>query len=216
MPEYKPLTKEERGFFVRGAEVFSRRDNPDPTDEIILRYEATVAELEATLDGYRAKGGAFFEDGFSYEAKMRAEAEARVQELEAEAATRKESIDRLHQTALDVMRERDEARAEAEAKVAELEAETVMLEPMRQQLRNLRQRMAGLDARVKSLEDENARLTPLAEVGKAVEGMAVGDALGPTSETTWQLTHIKGGRLEASEGPTALAALRAAKGEGDG
>jgi uncharacterized coiled-coil protein SlyX len=103
MPE--PLTKEERLNILRWP-VFGREK------EVIDAYEATLAALEATLDGYRAKGGAFFEDAASYEAKKRAEAEARVQELEAEATTRKESIDRLHQTALDVMRERDEARAE--------------------------------------------------------------------------------------------------------
>jgi len=63
---------------------WQKHDQESKRAELAMR--ATVAALEATLDGYRAKGGAFFEDGMSFEAKMRADAEAKVAELEAEVA----------------------------------------------------------------------------------------------------------------------------------
>jgi hypothetical protein len=109
----------------------------------------TIAKLEAELDGYRAKGGAFFEDAASFEAKKRADAEAKVAALEAEVA----------------------------------------------------------------------RLKELAELGEAVvEGMGTYDVLRRVREDTWHVyTNAEGNMVcdAVSEGPTALAALRAAEGEGD-
>jgi hypothetical protein len=78
----EPLTKEER-FNIQTWPVFGREK------ELIDAYEATVVALEAELDGYRAKGGAFFEDAASFEAKKRADAEAEVARLEELAATRR-------------------------------------------------------------------------------------------------------------------------------
>ena len=232
MSEPLPLTKERRRIACEEAHHL-----PYWGRMAIESYEAAVAALEATLDGYRAKGGAFFEDGFSYEAKMRAEAEARVQELEAEAATRKESIDRLHQTALDVMRERDEARAEVQRLTPPANAEHCdrcgrpAAKDAAQHYLHCEECDTGslcqdcydlhaMEGEILTLKREVARLTPLAEVamelGQRIDEagspsmfctVAAGEA-GTITEAMRCVEAIR--RLD-----DALAALAAAKGEDD-
>lgn len=79
------------------------------------------------------------------------------------------------------------------------------------------------EATVVALEAENARLRPLAEVGKAVEAMPVGFGLSHAAEDIWLTWDNRGLDDEVDEtcGQTALATLRelaalhAAKGEDD-
>ena len=79
------------------------------------------------------------------------------------------------------------------------------------------------DDRIAALEADNAHLRPLAEVGEAVEGMRPGDVLLRASETKWR---TGAGAMASTTNRsitiihwadkvrnTALAALRAAKGE---
>jgi len=79
--------------------------------------------------------------------------------------------------------------------------------------------------RIAALEAENARLREKAELGEAVEGMRPGDVLLRASETKWR---TGAGAMASTTNRsitiihwadkvrnTALAALRAAKGEGD-
>jgi hypothetical protein len=74
------------------------------------------------------------------------------------------------------------------------------------------------DAKLAALEAEVARLTPLAATGEAVEGMGIHDVLRRIRKDTWHVyTNAEGNMVcdAVSEGPTALAALRAAEGGGD-
>jgi hypothetical protein len=64
-------------------------------------------------------------------------------------------------------------------------------------------------------EAEVKRLTPLAEVGEAVEGMGVHDTLRRTREDTWTMytnAQFNATYDRTEDGPTPVAAMRAAKG----
>ena len=141
MPEYTPLTREERACLVDAARKAVGQFPAPFAPETVLLYEATVkdrdernAALEAELDGCR-KGSAMWEDSARYESAMRAKAEAEVK-----------------------------------------------------------------------------RLTPLAEVGEAVEAFPRGWSIGHSYDgETYEVWNDRSKRL--SKKPTAHAAMRAAKGK---
>ena len=74
MTEYQPLTKEER------EEIQQAVTEPGLLVKWLRCYEATVAALEAELDGCQS-GSAYWEDSARYESKMRARAEAELTRL---------------------------------------------------------------------------------------------------------------------------------------
>ena len=83
----KSLTKEERAEIMEGVTALKARygHNTD-AERCLRRYEATIAALEAELDGCRS-GSAMWEDSARYESAMRAKAEAEVARLTPLAET---------------------------------------------------------------------------------------------------------------------------------
>jgi hypothetical protein len=169
----------------------------------ILDYEATVVALEAELDGYRAKGGAFYEDGMSFEAKMRADAEARVRELEAEVARLTPPTDVEHCDRCGRPTAKDAAQRH-------LRCEEYQMGSLCQDCYDLH----ALEGEILTLKWEAARLTPPAATGGAVEGMKKGMALEhrDVAYECWQVwTGFPDHPAPRVVDTDALAALRAAE-----
>lgn len=109
MVEYKPLIEGER------KEIQNSVCEPGLLVKWLRRYEATVAALEAELDGCRS-GSAMWEDSARYESKKRADAEAEVERLQGALAEANDN----YGVALDGACYEIKQRQEAEAEVARL------------------------------------------------------------------------------------------------